>query len=84
VTSIPPEGATTGELALLDRVREVQIPYSGDEYVCPSCSLSIPTRKQIRLSKPARWEQALNDVFKCPFCNYIFSPRTMTAHVVTG
>lgn len=86
MSSQPPEGvvAATTDLTLLERARDVPLPYNGDEYVCPSCGLSIPTRKQIRLSKPARWEQALNDVFKCPFCNYIFSPKAATAHVLTG
>lgn len=75
------EGAATGELALLDEAREVPVPFNGSEYVCPSCEQAIPTRRQIRMSKPARWEQALNDVFKCPFCNFVFSPK-LTAHVI--
>jgi hypothetical protein len=79
--SKPTEGSPTSELALLEEAREVPVPYSGSEYVCPSCEQAIPTRKQIRLSKPALWERALNDVFKCPYCNFVFSPRS-TAHVI--
>jgi hypothetical protein len=69
---------------MLEHVREVQLPYGGDDYVCPGCQSRIPTRKQIRLSKPARWEHLLNDVLKCPFCNFIFSPKTQTARVISG
>lgn len=75
------EGAEVSELALLEEVREVPVPYNGHEYVCPSCEQPIPTRKQIRLSKPARWENSLNDVFRCCFCGFVFSPK-LTAHVL--
>lgn len=69
------EGSPVSELALLGDAREVPITHQGDMYVCPSCEAPIPTRKQIRLSKPARYEGALNDVLKCPFCNFLFSPK---------
>ena len=52
------EGVPASELTLLDEAREVAVPFNGSEYVCPSCEQPIPTRKQIRLSKPARWELA--------------------------
>ena len=75
------EGIPASEITLLEEAREVPVPFTGSEYVCPSCDRAIPTRKQIRLSKPARWEQSLNDIFKCPWCNFVFSPRSV-AHVI--
>jgi DNA-directed RNA polymerase subunit RPC12/RpoP len=81
VSSKPVEGILVSEITLLEEVREVPVPFNGSEYICPACEQSIPTRKQIRLSKPARWEGALNDVFKCPYCNFLFSPRSV-AHVI--
>jgi hypothetical protein len=77
------EGIPASEITLLEEAREVPIPFNGNEYICPApdCGRPIPTRKQQRLSKPARYEQSLNDVFKCPWCNFIFSPRSV-AHVI--
>lgn len=72
-----PEGSPTSELALLDEAKVITVPFQGDEYVCPSCEKPIPTRKQIRLAKPARYEEGLNDILKCPYCNFIFSPKTV-------
>lgn len=70
------KGRPVSELALLDRARTTPIPSGGgSEYVCPMCEQSIPTRKQIRLAKPKKYETVLNDVFKCPFDNFIFSPK---------
>lgn len=79
------EGAPTSELSLVDdRAREVPIPYGGgSEYLCPACEQHIPTRRQIRLSKPAKYETTLHDVLKCCYCNFIFSPKS-TATVVRG
>jgi len=75
------EGTQTSELVLVDGVREIAVPFAGSEYVCPECEASIPTRKQIRMAKPTKYEGQLNDVMKCPFCNFIFSPRQV-AHVL--
>jgi hypothetical protein len=67
---------------LHEDAREVPIPFGGgSEYTCPSCEQTIPTRKQIRLAKPAKFEHLLNDILKCPFCNFLFSPRS-TATVI--
>ena len=53
------------------------MPYGGgSEYLCPACETAIPTRRQIRLNKPAKYEALLNDLQKCPFCNFIFSWRS--------
>lgn len=68
--------------SLLEEAREVPVPYQGSDYICPSCEQPIPTRKQIRMAKPPRWEHALNQIFKCPYCNFIFSPR-LTARVIS-
>lgn len=71
------EGTPVSELVLADQARRVQVPYGGgSEYVCPNCERAIPTRKQIRLAKPAKHEHVLNDVLRCPFCQFIFSPRS--------
>ncbi len=72
------EGQPTSEIGLADEhARRVPIPYGGgSEYTCPSCESAIPTRRQIRLAKPAAWETRLNDILKCPFCNFLFSPRS--------
>ena len=71
------QGAPASELSLADdRARRVPIPQGHSEYTCPSCEASIPTRRQIRMAKPANWETRLHDVLKCPFCNFIFSPRS--------
>jgi hypothetical protein len=78
------EGAPASEVSLIDdRARQVPVPSGSSEYQCPSCEEHIPTRRQIRMAKPANWETRLNDVLKCPFCNFIFSPRS-TATVVRG
>lgn len=69
------EGAPESELALLEDARIIPVPFEGDQYTCPSCERSIPTRMQIRMAKPARYETVLNDILKCPFCKFIFSPR---------
>ena len=67
-----------------DRARRVPIPHDGGiEYLCPSCESRIPTRRQIRLSKPLKYETQLVDLQKCPFCNFIFGWRT-EATVVRG
>jgi DNA-directed RNA polymerase subunit RPC12/RpoP len=54
---------------------EVSVPHQGNEYICPSCERAIPTRKQIRLAKPAKYQGALWDVLKCPYCNFLFAPK---------
>jgi hypothetical protein len=66
----------SAELGLAEEARIVPVPTSGNEYVCPNCERPIPTRKQVRLAKPAKYEGVLNDVFKCPFDNFIFSPKS--------
>lgn len=76
------QGTPAEALALLEEAREVPVPYQGSDYVCPSCEQPIPTRKQIRMAKPAKYEHALHDVLKCPWCNFIFSPR-QTATVLS-
>lgn len=64
------------EIALNDRARTVPLPSGGgSEYVCPACEQAIPTRKQIRLAKPKKYEAVLADCLKCPFCNFIFAPK---------
>lgn len=70
------EGAPESELALLEDARIIPVPFDGIEYTCPDCERKIPTRIQIRMAKPARFESALNDILKCPYCKFIFSPRT--------
>lgn len=74
-------GGVSPRLELLSDARHADTPIRGSEYVCPSCENPIPTRKQIRLAKPAKYEDALNDVLKCPTCNFIFSPRNIATVV---
>lgn len=64
------------ELHLSEDAREIPVPYSGSEYLCPNCEQHIPTRKQINLSKPAKYAHTLNEIMKCPFCSFIFSYRS--------
>ena len=59
----------------------VVLPWGFDEFTCPSCERTIPTRKQIRMAVPAKWEHLLNQCFKCPYCNFIWSPRRIEAQV---
>lgn len=65
---------------------EVAVPYPHDEFICPSpnCGRAIEWRKQIILSKPARYAHLLNDVLKCPYCGIIFSYKTSVARVIRG
>ena len=71
------EGTPASELRLADdRAREVPIPHGAAEYTCPACEVPIPTRRQIRMAKPAKFETQLHDILKCPFCNFIFSPKS--------
>jgi hypothetical protein len=70
------EGSPESELALLEDARIIPVPYEGSLYTCPMCEKKIPTRLQIRLAKPPRFETLLNDILKCPYCKFIFSPRT--------
>jgi hypothetical protein len=67
---------TATELHLDDSAREVAVPYAGSEYLCPNCEQHIPTRKQINLSRPAKYAHVLNEIMKCPFCMFIFSYRS--------
>lgn len=60
------------------------VPYPRRTYQCPECLKDIPTRAQIRLAKPAQHEHELADVMKCPYCNFIFAPKPMTATVLRG
>lgn len=76
-TSIPASAVDISELGQLEGAHQVPVTASGNEYRCPACENPIPTRKQIRLSKPAKYEGALNDIFKCPTCNFLFSPRNI-------
>ena len=80
------EGSPASELRFLDEgAREVPIPFGGGaEYTCPACEQGIPTRRQIRMAKPAKYEHVLNDLFKCPFCNFIFSPKSRATVLRVG
>ena len=76
------EGPRELDLTVPSDFVEVPIPYGQDEYICPSCGQAIPTRKQINLSKPARYAHMLNDVMKCWQCSFIFSYKTTTVRVL--
>lgn len=76
------KGGVSPPLAVLADARIAEVPIRGSEYVCPSCEKEIPLRRQIRLAKPPKYEDALNDVLKCPWCNFLFSPK-VTATVVS-
>lgn len=77
------EGSPVSELAMREDVRQVAVPFPRAQYQCPSCEAEIPTRKQIRLAKPAKFESELNDILKCPYCAFIFSPKA-NAFVMTA
>jgi len=85
--AVQPAEAPTGveeasTLDLNETARRITFPYPEREYRCPACERSIPTRKQQRLAKPAAYDHLLNDVFKCPWCSFIFSPRRESATVL--
>ncbi len=84
---VPPEALAAHEpassLDLHEDAVRVTLAYPEQEYRCPACERSIPTRKQIRLAKPAKYDHLLNDVHKCPWCNFIFSPKVTTATLLT-
>lgn len=70
-------GHPTSSLALSEDVRIEPVPQGGRlEYFCPNCERDIPTRLQRRRSKPAKFETQLNDIFQCPYCSYLFSPKS--------
>jgi protein-disulfide isomerase len=71
------------DLELTETAKRITLPYPEPEYRCPACERSIPTRKQIRMAKPAKYDHVLNDVLKCPWCNFIFSPRVTAAVVLS-
>lgn len=48
----------------------------GKDYLCPQCEQLIPTRKQRLLAKPAKFANVLNDIHRCPHCQFIFSPKS--------
>lgn len=56
-------------------------PLSGNRYVCPNCELVIPTRALWTLAKPPRYAHLLNDIIKCPNCNFMFSYKPI--HLTT-
>lgn len=70
------------DLTALVEAVAVTLPYPGRDYVCPECSNPIPTRKQIRLAKPARHAHELNDVLRCYSCTFLFSPKAVEATVL--
>lgn len=72
------------EIGHLVEATRITIPYPTKEYICPECKRSIPTRKQIRLAKPAQYAHTLNDVLKCPYCTFLFSPKPTQATVLRG
>lgn len=47
----------------------------GRDYLCPQCERLIPTRKQRLYAKPAKFAHVLNDIIRCPHCEFIFSPK---------
>jgi hypothetical protein len=77
------QGLVISELSLNEDVEEISVPYNGQEYVCPNCEQSIPTRRQQYLARPAKYAHILNDVQKCPFCSFVFSYR-IRAYVLRG
>lgn len=65
--SPPPRSAGTAEFDLTQSQAERLVEqYPDEEYLCPACEQRIPTRMQVRLAKPARYAERLNDVLKCP------------------
>lgn len=72
------------EIGRIFETMRVSVPYPKRNYQCPECTKDIATRAQIRLAKPAQHEHELNDVLKCPYCNFIFSPRRRIADVLRG
>ena len=82
-TSLPVGVEAISDLELNEVAKRVTQPYPEVEYRCPACERSIPTRKQIRLAKPAKYDHLLNDVLKCPWCNFLFAPKVNAAVVLS-
>lgn len=78
VREIPAE-----QLIKAQNARQINVPYTGDEYVCPNCERTIPTRKQRNMAKPSKFAHLLNDVQRCPWCSFAFSYRS-SAVVLQG
>lgn len=55
--------------------------FVGNEYVCPNCRAIIPTRKIVLMAKPPRFAHLLNDVIRCCYCNFIWSPDPMRTSI---
>lgn len=62
--------------------QELEPPLSGNRYVCPNCCKAIPTRQLVTLAKPPRFQHLLNDIIKCPHCNFMFSYKPLHLSVV--
>lgn len=75
----PPGGAAPGLMLDPPAWEPVDTPWPFDEFICPACERDIPTRRQIRMAIPTKYEHVLNQVLKCPWCNFIFSPRRVEA-----
>lgn len=58
---------------------QVTVPFGGgNDYVCPNCQRLLPPRRTMFLSKPPMYVHVLNDVIKCSWCKFIFSPKQAT------
>lgn len=72
-----PQEIVASELTLAEGATTVAVPYTGgSEYVCPNCEQKIPNRRLVYLSKPPKFANALNDIVKCCWCRFHFSPRS--------
>lgn len=80
--TIAPEEVPGVEVSILDDIQQVATPYPRDEYVCPECEKPIPTQMQRRLNVPAKYEHELNQCFRCPFCRFVFSPKSGTITLI--
>ena len=73
-----PDEIHASELTLAEGVARVQVPQTGggNEYVCPNCERPIPNRRLVYLAKPPQHAHLLNDILKCPWCRFCWSPRS--------
>jgi hypothetical protein len=56
-------------------VVHVATPYPGNEYICPNCEVAIPNYRLRNLSRPPKYADSLNQIFRCPDCRFFFSPK---------
>lgn len=70
------QGLGADELSLVEGVERVAVPPPsiGNQWFCPNCEQAIPPLRVQFLGKPPKYQHALHDIIRCPFCKFCFAP----------